>query len=202
MAEDHAVKADASRAPTPPDATEAPVEVDPGTPDEMPAAAPDEAAVWRALEGVSDPEIPVLNLVEMGIVRAVEVAADGSVRVDLTPTFSGCPALGVMRAEAAAAVEALGAPGEELRVEVRVVHAPPWSSDDLHDSAREKLRAFGLAPPAPHGGLIELLLDAPRACPRCNTLDTEARNHFGPTLCREIHWCNRCGEPFEAFKPL
>lgn len=157
-----------------------------------------ERDVWRALEGVKDPEIPVLDLVEMGIVRAVEVAPDGAVRVDLTPTFSGCPALHVMREEAAAAVRALGAPA----VEVRVVLAPPWTTDWMTDAAREKLRDFGLAPPERHGGGLELLPEAPARCPRCGSHDTVMKNAFGPTLCREIHWCHPCGEPFEAFKAL
>lgn len=169
-----------------------------------PASAPyvDEAAVWRALEGVPDPELPVLSLVELGVVRAVEVAPDGAVRVDLTPTFSGCPALHVMRAEAAAAVRALGAPA----VEVRVVLAPPWTTAWLTEAAREKLRRFGVAPPAPPegdaGGGLELLPHPPARCPRCEGHDTELRNAFGPTRCREIHWCRACGEPFEAFKAV
>ncbi len=154
-------------------------------------------AIWRALEDVMDPEIPVLSLVDLGIVRAVEVE-DTAVRVDLTPTFSGCPAFEVMRREVAARVLALGA----SEVEVRRVLSPAWSTDEMSEGAREKLLRFGLAPPAPHGGLLELALEGPVPCPRCGSFDTVLHNAFGSALCREIHGCRACGETFERFKPL
>lgn len=154
-------------------------------------------AIWRALEDVKDPEIPVLSLVDLGIVRAIEVA-DTAVRVDLTPTFSGCPAFEVMRREVAARVFALGA----TQVEVRRVLSPAWSTDEMSEEAREKLRRFGLAPPTRHGGLLEPALEAPVPCPRCGSFDTTMHNTFGSTLCREIHGCRACGETFERFKPL
>jgi len=115
----------------------------------------------------------------------------------ITPTFSACPALHVIEASVADAVSALG-------VAVRVVTAlsPPWTSDDMTDAAREKLRAFGIAPPARHGGLVEIALEAPVRCPRCDHPDTRLRNAFGSTLCREIRTCRACGETFERFKPL
>ena len=155
-----------------------------------------EAAIWRALKTVKDPEIPVLDIVEMGIVRAVTRDADGVV-VTLTPTFSGCPAVPVIEAEAAEAVRELGQP-----VRITTTFHPPWSSDDMTDEAREKLRRFGIAPSQPHGGLIEIALDAPVRCPRCDHPDTYVRNTFGSTLCREIRSCRSCGETFERFKPI
>lgn len=155
-----------------------------------------EAAIWRALKTVKDPEIPVLDIVEMGIVRAVTRDADGVV-VTLTPTFSGCPAVPVIEAEAAEAVRELGQP-----VRITTTFHPPWSSDDMTDEAREKLRRFGIAPSQPHGGLIEIALDAPVRCPRCDHPDTYVRNTFGSTLCREIRSCRSCGETFERFKPV
>jgi ring-1,2-phenylacetyl-CoA epoxidase subunit PaaD len=155
-----------------------------------------EDEVWQALRTVVDPEIPVLDIVEMGIVRSVS-RDDTGVTVTLTPTFSACPAIAVIEAEAAAAVRGLGHP-------VRVVTTlqPPWSSDDMTTAARDKLRRFGIAPSEPHGGLIQLALDAPVRCPRCDHPDTYVRNTFGSTLCREIRSCHSCGETFERFKPI
>jgi ring-1,2-phenylacetyl-CoA epoxidase subunit PaaD len=157
------------------------------------------AAVWRALEGVADPEIPVLNVVEMGLIRRVEVADGGrEVTVTITPTFSGCPALQVIEDEVAAATKSAGAGA----VKVRTTMAPPWSTDDMTDEARRKLEAFGIAPPAVHGGLLQIALDAPVRCPHCGHPDTRVRNTFGSTLCREIRTCVACQETFERFKPL
>src|SRR5690606_24117127 len=132
----------------------------------------------------------------MGIVRAVTRDADGVV-VTLTPTFSGCPAVPVIEAEAAEAVRELGQP-----VRITTTFHPPWSSDDMTDEAREKLRRFGIAPSQPHGGLIELALDAPLRCTRCDNTYTYVRKTFGSTLCREIASCRSCGEPFERFNPI
>lgn len=155
-----------------------------------------EAAVWRALRTVADPEIPVLDIVEMGIVRSVSFDEAG-VTVTLTPTFAACPALSVIEAQAAASVRELG-----FDVRVNTTFHPPWSSDDLTDVAREKLRRFGIAPSEPHGGLIQIALTAPVRCPHCDHPDTFVRNTFGSTLCREIRSCRSCGETFERFKPI
>lgn len=154
-------------------------------------------AVWAALEDVPDPEIPVLSVVELGMVRAVEVNGR-SVRVDLTPTFAGCPAFHAIRDAVAARVAALGASAVEVKRQL----APAWTTDDLSDAARRKLAAFGIAPPDPHGGRLLLALEAPVACPRCGSFDTELTSAFGSALCREIHVCRACREPFERFKPL
>ncbi len=161
--------------------------------------AVDIAAIWRALDEVKDPEIPVVSLVEMGIIREVSVAEDGCVTVKMTPTFSGCPALEVMRQEITAAVKALGA----AAVTIETVLNPPWSTDWITEEARAKLKAFGLAPPPRHGGNVQAILffDA-AACPRCGSTQTTLQNSFGPTLCRAIYTCNSCQEPFEQFKPL
>jgi ring-1,2-phenylacetyl-CoA epoxidase subunit PaaD len=154
---------------------------------------------WQLLEEVKDPEIPVVSLVEMGILREVEVSPQGDfARVTLAPTFSGCPALHVMRQEVEDRLKQAGASS----VEVVVSHNPPWSSDWIRPAAREKLRCFGLAPPPVHGGNFELpLLDVAR-CPHCGSEDTVLKNSFGPTLCRMIYACRACGQPFEQFKPL
>jgi ring-1,2-phenylacetyl-CoA epoxidase subunit PaaD len=156
-----------------------------------------EPQIWQALHDVKDPEIPVISVVEMGIVRAVSVAG-GRVTVAMTPTFAGCPALHVIREAIARRVRALGA----TEVEVRTVLYPPWTSDWISDAARAKLRAFGLAPPAKHGGDINLILFDHAPCPRCGSDDTSLRNSFGSTLCRTIYTCNTCRETFEQFKAL
>ena len=156
-----------------------------------------EERVWAVLGGIPDPEIPVLSLVELGVIGAVEVGDDG-VRVALRPTFAGCPALHVMRAQIGERLRALGA----ARVEVEIVLDPPWSTDDIRPEARPKLAAFGLAPAPSPVIALEEILTAPRACPRCGSVDTELRNDFGPTPCRTIHYCRACLQPFEAMKPV
>ena len=160
---------------------------------------PSEREIWTALEEVKDPEIPVVSVVEMGIVRRVDLE-DERVTVAMTPTFSGCPALRVMHDDIEAKLRELGF--EE--VEVKTVLSPPWSTDWITEGAKAKLREFGVAPPAPateDEGLIQLEA-SPAACPRCGSFDTVTKNTFGPTLCKSIHVCNVCKEPFEAFKSL
>ena len=156
-----------------------------------------EAEVWQVLQGVADPEIPVISLVEMGIIRAV--AIDGEqIAVQMTPTFSGCPALVVMAREIEQALLAAGA----AAVSVETVLSPAWSSDWITASGRAKLKEFGLAPPPLHGGNVAVTLFDPVPCPRCDSTHTTIRNSFGPTLCRAIYYCEDCQEPFEQFKPL
>jgi ring-1,2-phenylacetyl-CoA epoxidase subunit PaaD len=156
------------------------------------------AQIWEALEAVKDPEIPVVSVVEMGIVRDIAIAEDGSAVVKMTPTFSGCPALEVMRREIEGAVRGLGVPA----VKVETVLFPPWSTDWLSAETRAKLQAFGLAPPPRHGGRVELVLLDPVACPYCHSFNTTVKNTFGATLCKAIYYCNNCQQPFEQFKPL
>ncbi|MCP5096121.1 MAG: phenylacetate-CoA oxygenase subunit PaaJ [Chloroflexi bacterium] len=154
-------------------------------------------AVWKALDDVKDPEIPVVSLVEMGIVRDVAVV-DDAVTVTMTPTFSGCPALHVMEQEIDAKMVEMGFSS----VTVNVVLSPPWSSDWITDEARAKLKAFGLAPPMRHNGRIEITFYEPVACPYCDSENTAVKNTFGSTLCRAIYYCNACQQPFEQFKAL
>ncbi len=154
--------------------------------------------IWQALETVMDPEIPVVSVVDMGIVREVETGPDGVV-VTMTPTFSGCPALDVMRHDIAAAVRDLGV----ANVTVETTLSPPWSSDWITNDGREKLRQFGLAPPHRHGGQVANVAFFDVAeCPRCGSTNTSLRNSFGPTLCRMIWYCNDCQDAFEQFKAL
>lgn len=153
--------------------------------------------IWQALEHVKDPEIPVISLVELGIVRAVELEAN-QVCVTITPTFSGCPALKVMEEEIVAELLTLGV----SKVEVKVVLAPAWSTDMISDEGKRKLKAFGLAPPRAHGGNVVATFFDIVPCPRCDSRHTSLKNSFGTTLCRAIWTCNSCQETFEQFKPI
>jgi ring-1,2-phenylacetyl-CoA epoxidase subunit PaaD len=157
------------------------------------------ARIWDALAEVPDPEIPVISLVDLGVIKSVDV--DGRrVHVELTPTFLGCPALERMQAEMSAAIERAG--GEP---EIDVVLDDSWSTDRITAEGREKLRLAGFAPPTPRvaGGptLVELQRGSYR-CPYCGSTDTRLDNLFGPTPCRSIRYCNACRQPFEQFKTL
>jgi ring-1,2-phenylacetyl-CoA epoxidase subunit PaaD len=157
------------------------------------------AEVWAALEEIADPEIPVISLVDLGVIRDVQV--DGArVRVELTPTFLGCPALDAMRRALEEKVASLG--GEP---DVAVVQDDSWSTDRISVAGREKLRAAGFAPPAPRSAgattLVQLRSRAFR-CPYCGSHETRLENIFGPTPCRSIRWCENCRQPFEQFKTI
>jgi ring-1,2-phenylacetyl-CoA epoxidase subunit PaaD len=157
------------------------------------------AAVWDALAEVADPEIPVLSLVDLGVIRAVDV--DGAhVRVELTPTFLGCPALEAMQREMEAKVAELG-----VEADVAVVADDSWSTDKITPAGRAKLREAGLAPPAPREAitptLVQLRSKAFR-CPYCGSTETRLENIFGPTPCRSLRYCESCRQPFEQFKTI
>ncbi len=155
--------------------------------------------VWGALEEIPDPEIPVVSLVDLGVIRSVDVR-DGHVSVELTPTFLGCPALEAMKRALEEAVSALGA-----EPEVRVIQDDSWSPDRITPAGREKLRAAGFAPPAPREAsapsLVQLQAKVHR-CPYCGSTETRLENIFGPTPCRSIRWCESCRQPFEQFKTI
>lgn len=154
--------------------------------------------IWQALDEVVDPELPMVSLVEMGIVRDVQVHGEG-VLVKMTPTFSGCPALEVMRREISARIHQMGF----TDVTVETVLHPPWTSDWIADSAREKLRALGIAPPVRHGGNLTAVAFLNVAeCPRCGSKNSVLKNAFGPTLCKTVWYCLDCQDGFEQFKPL
>jgi ring-1,2-phenylacetyl-CoA epoxidase subunit PaaD len=156
-------------------------------------------AVWDALAEIPDPELPVISLVDLGVVRDVQVD-DDRVRVDFTPTFLGCPALEVMVSAIEAKVAALGGAAD-----VRVRNDDSWSTDRISAAGREKLRAAGLAPPAPRAAeppkLLQLQSQAFR-CPYCSSTETRLENIFGPTPCRSIRYCDSCRQPFEQFKTI
>ncbi len=158
-----------------------------------------EAQVWKALEEIPDPEIPVVSLVELGVIRSVDVD-NGHVRIEFTPTFLGCPALEFMKRAIEEKVTELGA---EPKVEV--ISDDSWSTDRITPAGREKLRAAGFAPPAPREAsapkLVQLQANVFR-CPYCGSTETRLENIFGPTPCRSLRYCESCRQPFEQFKTI
>jgi len=181
----------------------APGEAEPGSPVAMSDARTnreeqDLAAVRALLETVPDPEIPVLSVVDLGIVREVVHGADGAIEVRITPTYSGCPATRLIEQEIRRALDRAGHRGARIRT---VLH-PPWTTDWLSAQGRAKLRAFGIAPPLAGSGDKRALMadDPPVPCPRCGADDTERVSEFGSTPCKAHHRCKACLEPFDYFK--
>ncbi len=155
--------------------------------------------VWRALAQIPDPEIPVISIVDLGVVADVRVEG-ARVEVDFTPTFMGCPALDVMRTQMEDAIRSLGA-----EPDVRVVLDDSWSTDRISPQGREKLRHAGFAPPSPRGARPPTLVQLERGpfrCPWCGSTDTRLENVFGPTPCRSLRYCTACRQPFEQFKTI
>ena len=154
-----------------------------------------------ALREVKDPELPVVDIVELGIVRDVAIDGD-SVRVDVTPTYSGCPAMQVIEHDIVDAISAKGF----TDVKVKNVFSPAWTTDWLSDETKDKLRDYGIAPPAigadEVAGLVILRRRATIACPYCGSSNTEEKSEFGSTACKAIHFCLSCHQPFDYFKPF
>jgi ring-1,2-phenylacetyl-CoA epoxidase subunit PaaD len=158
----------------------------------------------EVLGEVLDPEVPVLSVVELGIVRDVEFA-DDEVTVVVTPTYSGCPAMKMIEDDILAALHAHGYP----LARVRTTFTPAWTTDWMSAEAREKLRGYGIAPPRPMraGGDLVQLLRRPLAgdavaCPFCGSSTTALRSEFGSTACKSMHYCDACHQPFEEFKAI
>jgi phenylacetate-CoA oxygenase, PaaJ subunit len=155
--------------------------------------------VWHAFGEIPDPEIPVISLVDLGVIRSVDVQ-DGHVRVEFTPTFLGCPALEAMKRALEQKVAELGGDAD-----VRVISDDSWSTDKITPAGREKLRAAGFAPPAPREAsapaLVQLQSNVFR-CPYCSSTQTKLENIFGPTPCRSLRYCESCRQPFEQFKTI
>jgi len=164
--------------------------------------APEIAQVWAWLGDVPDPEIPVISVVDLGIVR--EVAWDGAaadaLRITITPTYSGCPASAVIERDIARALHAHGV--RNVALDVRL--APAWTTDWLTAAGREKLRAYGIAPPreaaAPTGTQLRRAAAARVICPRCESAGVELTSNFGSTPCKALYRCRACREPFDYFK--
>lgn len=153
---------------------------------------------WEALSAVEDPEIPAVNIVELGLVRFVKTRADGTLEVGLSPTYVGCPATEVIRTSVSVALRAADIGG----FEVTQVLSPAWSSDWITAEGRRKLHAYGILPPERTVSNVRDVLraDRPMACPRCHSVDTETLSQFGSTPCKALHRCRACLEPFEYFK--
>jgi ring-1,2-phenylacetyl-CoA epoxidase subunit PaaD len=154
--------------------------------------------ILELLRAVKDPEVPVLDVVELGIVRGVEISGN-RVRVDITPTYSGCPALKMIEDEIVATLKSHGYED----VAVKTIYSPAWTTDWLSNETKEKLRAAGIAPP--HTVEAEPLVMLERArrsvtCPYCGSAATEEKSEFGSTACKAIHYCNACHQPFDEFK--
>lgn len=153
--------------------------------------------VYGWLEEVKDPEIPVLSLVDLGVITDIQLSEFG-VKIEMTPTFVGCPALDMMKSEIHEVLTKRGI----KNISIDVTFRKAWTSDLISEKGRQALKKFGLAPPPSRDIFAELEVLEYAICPRCNGKDTELKNAFGPTLCRSIHYCNTCKEAFEQFKPL
>jgi ring-1,2-phenylacetyl-CoA epoxidase subunit PaaD len=153
--------------------------------------------IYSWLEDVKDPEIPVLSLVDLGVITDVSIHKH-SVQIEMTPTFVGCPALDMMKEEITTVLKAKGI--EDVRIDVNFRNA--WSSDKISAKGKQALKKFGLAPPPSNAVFTDLEILEHAQCPRCDGDNTEMKTPFGPTLCRSIHYCHDCKEAFEQFKPL
>lgn len=179
----------------------------PAAGDRGPAPADGQAreAAWEVAGTVTDPELPMLTLAELGVLRDVRTEPDGRVVVSITPTYTGCPAMDAMRDDLRARLRKAGF----ARVEVRTVLDPAWTSDWISESGRRKLAAAGIAPPGtaprPRPGPIPVTLAPVRRrvrCPRCGSADTEELSRFSATACKALYRCDGCREPFEHFKEI
>jgi ring-1,2-phenylacetyl-CoA epoxidase subunit PaaD len=151
---------------------------------------------WEIAAEVPDPEVPVLTIGDLGVLRDVRLMEDGTVEVDITPTYTGCPAMSVFTMDIETALLKAGFPS----VRIRTVLSPAWTTDWLSEEAREKLRAYGIAPPAGKASRRALFGDDEVACPRCGSLATEKVSEFGSTACKALWRCTACSEPFDYFK--
>jgi len=160
------------------------------------ATAPVRERVWEVAASVLDPEVPVLTIEDLGVLRSVDVAGDGSVLVRITPTYSGCPAMDTIRADVERALAEAGF----ARVRVELVLAPAWTTDWMSEAGKRKLADYGIAPPQTrdHSGVVSLSLSL--RCPQCGSPDTRELSRFGSTACKSLWVCNACREPFDHFK--
>ena len=155
--------------------------------------------ILRWLDEVKDPEVPVLSIRELGVLRDVEVSDDGVVVV-MTPTYSGCPAMHAMETEVVQTLAIHGVPNAR----VRTVYSPAWTTDWMSDEAKAKLEAYGIAAPdrLESDDLVPLRRRVPVRCPYCQSVNTMMRSEFGSTACKAILFCNSCHQPFEQFKAI
>ena len=163
----------------------------------LPVDDPDLRRAWGAAASVVDPEIPVLTVDDMGILRDVRRDAEGNVEVVITPTYSGCPAMNIIALDIEMALIKAGFENNR----VTLVHTPAWTTDWLSDQAREKLRAYGIAPPDKTSTSKRALFAVDEVtCPKCGSRETERVSEFGSTACKALYRCLSCREPFDYFK--
>jgi len=157
----------------------------------------DEKEIYALLEEVKDPEIPVLSVRDLGILRDVQVSEGGKVTVVITPTYSGCPAMDTIEREVKEKLV-----GEGYEVEVKTQISPAWTTDWMTETGRKKLEQYGIAPPAESTADKASLLGKKKVvrCPRCKSEDTKLISQFGSTACKALYRCNTCDEPFDYFK--
>jgi ring-1,2-phenylacetyl-CoA epoxidase subunit PaaD len=162
------------------------------------APAPATSRAWQVAASVLDPEVPVLTIEDLGILRDVREDADGHVHVQITPTYSGCPAMDAIRSD----IEQAFADAGSRDVTVEFVLAPAWTTDWMSEDGKRKLQAYGIAPPQPRdpGGTVSLTLTV--RCTQCGSPDTRELSRFGSTACKSLWVCNQCKEPFDYFKAI
>ncbi len=153
------------------------------------------ARARSAVCAVTDPEIPVLTIADLGMLRELRIDGD-AVEVTITPTYSGCPAMAVIALDIETALARAGFP----QVRIVTTLTPAWTTDWLTEDGRRKLAAYGIAPPGPAAGRRALFGETRPACPRCGSVTTEQISEFGSTACKSLHRCLACREPFDAFK--
>jgi ring-1,2-phenylacetyl-CoA epoxidase subunit PaaD len=156
-------------------------------------------AIWSFLREIPDPEVPAISIVELGVVREVLLKNDKEVEVVMTPTYSGCPAMKTMEDSVREQLAERG-----YSVSIRVVYKPAWTTEWMSEEAKEKLKAYGIAPPAKltfeHLHPLSKPKNSAVLCPFCNASDTKLTSQFGSTACKALHFCNACQQPFEEFK--
>lgn len=154
--------------------------------------------ILKALQDVKDPEIPTISVVDLGIITDVQIDENNFVKLTMTPTFSGCPALKIMENMVKERIELLNPAG----VEVTTNFDTPWNTNMISPKGIEGLKKHGLAPPEKHNGLVQIDILEKVKCPHCGSRNTTLKTPFGPTLCRSMHYCNECLNAFEQFKPV
>lgn len=154
-------------------------------------------SILNILQEVKDPEIPVLSLVDLGVINEIAINNNGSVTIEMTPTFAGCPAIEIMKSEIIDVLKQ-----NDIEAEVNVSFKNPWNSNKISQKGKEALQKWGLAPPPEHNLIFDIEILEDVACPYCQSHNTKLKSPFGPTLCRSLHFCNNCHKAFEQFKPL
>lgn len=157
-----------------------------------------EEYIRELLQEVKDPEIPVLSLIDLGVITDIIIEKSGSVQIKMTPTFAGCPAISYMKQEVAEVLKK----NDISDFSVNVSFEKQWNSNMISENGRRALKEFGLAPPPKHNIIFDIDIIEKANCPYCNSENTIMHTPFGPTLCRSMHYCNSCRQAFEQFKPI